>query len=169
MEHFENLVRLPDMETQQKIGTQWVHESTLHVFCKLCTFLLHATREFYSIKLSSSNLYAIFSHLKKAYSANQNGVQLFFTCGRISNQRCKGLCKPIRIVHRLHSHNFSDLGAFFSGGASKAEESSRFVSVGCCSDEFVWHQENKNTSSKSQRDASLLKKKFSFEERAERD
>ena len=35
--------------------------------------------------------------------------------------------------------------------------------VGCCSDEFVWHQENKNTSSKSQRDVSLLKKNFSFE------
>ena len=30
--------------------------------------------------------------------------------------------------------------------------------VGCCSDEFVWHQENKHTSSKSQRDVSLLKK-----------
>ena len=49
------------------------------------------------------------------------------------------------------------------------EESSRFVSVGCCSDEFLWHQENTNTSSKSQRDVSLLKKNFSFEERAERD
>ena len=32
------------------------------------------------------------------------------------------------------------------------------MSVGCCSDEFLWHQENKNTSSKSQRDVSLLKK-----------
>ena len=31
------------------------------------------------------------------------------------------------------------------------------MSVGCCSDEFLWHQENKNTSSKSQRDVSLLK------------
>ena len=25
-----------------KIGTQWVHESTLHVFCKLCTFLRYS-------------------------------------------------------------------------------------------------------------------------------
>ena len=41
---------------------------------------------------------------------------------------------------------------------AKAEESSRFVSVSCCLDVFVWHQENKNTSSKSQRDVSLLKK-----------
>ena len=32
------------------------------------------------------------------------------------------------------------------------------MSVGCCSDEFLWHQQNKNTSSKSQRDVSLLKK-----------
>ena len=23
-------------ERKEKIGTQWVHESTLHVFCKLC-------------------------------------------------------------------------------------------------------------------------------------
>ena len=33
------------------------------------------------------------------------------------------------------------------------------MSVGCCPKEFVWHQENKNTFSKSQRDVSLLKKK----------
>ena len=33
------------------------------------------------------------------------------------------------------------------------------MSVSCCPDESVWHQENKNTSSKSQRDVSLLKKK----------
>ena len=26
---------------KKKIGTEWVHESTLHVFCKLCTFLRH--------------------------------------------------------------------------------------------------------------------------------
>ena len=32
------------------------------------------------------------------------------------------------------------------------------MSVSCCPDEFVWHQENKNTSSKSQRDITLLKK-----------
>ena len=32
------------------------------------------------------------------------------------------------------------------------------MSVGCCPDVFVWHQENKNTSSKSQRDVSLIKK-----------
>ena len=74
-------------------------------------YLLHVTREFYSIKLICINLYAIFSHVKKAYTANQNGVQLFFTYGRITNQRCKGLCEPIRIVHRLHSNNFSDLAA----------------------------------------------------------
>ena len=42
------------------------------------------------------------------------------------------------------------------------------MSVGCCSDEFLWHQENTNPSSKSQRDVSLLKKTFSFKEGAER-
>ena len=114
-----------------------------------------------------------FSHVKKAYTANQNAVQLFFTCESITNQRCQGLCEPIRIAHRLHSNNFSDLAAFLAAAPpnfpAKAEESSRFVSVGCCSDEFLWHQENTNTSSKSQRDVSLLKKNFSFEERDERD
>ena len=76
---------------------------------------------------------------------------------------------------RLHSNSnsVSDLAALLSAPPSnfpaKAEESSRLVPVGCCSDVFVWHQENKNTSSKSERDVSLLKKIFSFKERAERD
>ena len=39
--------------------------------------LLHITRELYSIKLICTNLYTLFSHVKKAYTANQNGVQLF--------------------------------------------------------------------------------------------
>ena len=54
------------------------------------------------------------------------------------------------------------MAAFLSAPPSnfpvKVEENSRFLSVGCCPDLFVWHQENKNTSSKSQRDVSLLKK-----------
>ena len=45
-----------------------------------------------------------------------------------------------------------------SNFSAKAKESSRFVSVSCFPNMFVWHQENKNTSSKSQRDVSLLKK-----------
>ena len=28
--------------THTQIGIQWVHESTLHVFCKLCTFLRYS-------------------------------------------------------------------------------------------------------------------------------
>ena len=59
-----------------------------------------------------------FSHEKKAYTANQNGVQLFFTCESITNQRCKGLCEPIRIVHRLHSNNFSDLATLLAAAPS---------------------------------------------------
>ena len=65
-------------------------------------------------------------------------------------------------MNRLHSNSFSDLAAFLSAPPSnfpaKAEESSRFVSVGCCPDVFVWHQESKNTSSTSKIDVSLLKK-----------
>ena len=67
-------------------------------------------------------------------------------------------------MYRSHSNSVSGFGRFLSAPPSnfhtKAEESSRFVSVGCCPDVFVWHQENKNTSSKSQRDVSLLKKKL---------
>ena len=36
--------------------------------------LLLVTREFHSVKLICRNLYAIFSHVNKAYAANQNGV-----------------------------------------------------------------------------------------------
>ena len=45
--------------------------------CNKKYILLHITREFYSIKLICTNLYALFSHVKKAYTANQNCVQLF--------------------------------------------------------------------------------------------
>ena len=49
------------------------------------------------------------------------------------------------------------------------ENYNRFVSVGCSLEEFVQHQENKNTLSKTQRDVSLLKKLLvCFKERAER-
>ena len=76
-------------------------------------------------------------------------------------------------MHPSHSKSFSDLAAALlpappSNLPGKAEESSRFLSVGCCSDVFVWHQENKNRSSKSQKDVSI-QKKFSFKEQAERD
>ena len=75
-------------------------------------------------------------------------------------------------MYCLQSNSVSDFGSLLSAPSSnlpeKAEESSRFVSVSC-PDVFVWHQENKNISSKSQRDVSLLKKEISFKERAERD
>ena len=66
-------------------------------------------------------------------------------------------------MHRLHSNSFSDFWRLFQPCLlqifpAKTEESSRFVSVGCSPDVFVWHLENKNTSSKSQRDVSLIKK-----------
>ena len=100
-----------------------IHVFILGVFIPRClepgwgssyVLLLHVTREFYSIRLICRNLYPIFSHVKKAYTANQNGVQLLFTCERITNQRSKGLCEPIRIVRRLHSNNFLDLAAFLA-------------------------------------------------------
>ena len=40
-------------------------------------FLLHVSREFYSVKLICRNLYALFSHARKADTANQKGIQLF--------------------------------------------------------------------------------------------
>ena len=50
------------------------------------------------------------------------------------------------------------LSAPSSNFPAKAEESSRFVSVGCYTGVFVWHQEDKNTSSTSQRDVTLFKR-----------
>ena len=52
-----------------------------------------------------------FSHVKKAYTANQNDVQLFFTCESITNQRCKGLCSPVCWVeNRDKSRKSTKLG-----------------------------------------------------------
>ena len=41
-----------------------------------CISLLHITWEFYSIKLICTNLFALFLHVKKDFTANQNGVQI---------------------------------------------------------------------------------------------
>ena len=49
-----------------------VHTVTGTRFCTIN--LLHVTREFHNVKLIFRNLYAIFLHVKKAYTANQNGV-----------------------------------------------------------------------------------------------
>ena len=54
---------------------------------KMYPNLLHVTREFYSLKVIRWNLYALFSHAKKSYTANQNSVHCCFTCGSITNQR----------------------------------------------------------------------------------
>ena len=55
----------------------------------------------------------IFTCEKSLYSQSEWRTAIF-TCGRITNQRQrKGLCQPIRIVHRLHSNSFSDSGGFF--------------------------------------------------------
>ena len=53
-------------------------DKTYNMFSNIhICYLLHITREFYSIKLICTNLYAVFSHVRKAYTANQNCVQLF--------------------------------------------------------------------------------------------
>ena len=44
---------------------------------KTKVYLLHVSREFCLVKLICRNLYALFPHVRKAYTANQNGVQLF--------------------------------------------------------------------------------------------
>ena len=54
-----------------------MQDDTLTLDKAVHIYLLHVTQEFHFINLIWSNLYAIFSHVKKAYTANQNGVQLF--------------------------------------------------------------------------------------------
>ena len=51
------------------------------------------------------------------------------------------------VLRRWHS-----FWRLFFNISAKAKLSSGFVSVGCWPEEFVWHPEDKNTSSKSQRD-----------------
>ena len=134
---------------------------------------LHVTREFHSINPICRNLYALFSHVKKAYTANQNGVKLFshVDVWPINDSveafatQSESCIVYIQIAFQIW---WLSLSAPRSNFPAKAEESSRFVSVGCCPYVFVWYQQNKNTSSKSQRDVSLLKKNW-FKERAERD
>ena len=41
------------------------------------SLLLHVSREFCFVKLICRNLYALFSHVRNAYTANQNGVAVF--------------------------------------------------------------------------------------------
>ena len=48
-------------------------------------YLIHVTREFYFAKVICRNLYALFSNVRRAYTVNKNGVQLFITGGRITN------------------------------------------------------------------------------------
>ena len=71
------------------------------------SLLLHVSREFCFVKLICRNLYALFSHVRNAYTANQNGVAVFtWKYNRVN------VFEPIRVVHRLHSNGFPDLAAF---------------------------------------------------------
>ena len=55
----------------------------------------------------------IFTCEKSLYSQSECYAAVF-TSGRITNQQQrKGLCQPIKIVHRLHSNSFSHLAAFY--------------------------------------------------------
>ena len=67
-------------------------------------YLIHVTREFYFAKVICRNLYALFSNVRRAYTVNKNGVQLFITGGRITNQRKRKCLWPIKAVNRLHAH-----------------------------------------------------------------
>ena len=61
----------------------------------------------------------IFTCEKSLYSQSEWRIAVF-TCGRITNQRQrKGLCQPIRIVHRLHSNSVSDFGGCFISASFK--------------------------------------------------
>ena len=72
-------------------------------------------------------------------------------------------------LHSNHSNSFSDLAAFISAPPSnfsaKAEESSKFVSVGCCP-EVKRKQEHIEQITEIYL---VAQKKFGFKERAERD
>ena len=86
--------------------------------------------------------------MKKAYTANQNGVQLFSHVEVYPiNDSVKAFASQSESCIVYIQIAFQILAAFMSEPPSnfpaKAEESSRFVSVSCCPDVFVWYQENK--------------------------
>ena len=133
-------------------------------------FLLHVTREFHSVKLICRNLYAIIFPCEKSLYSQSEWRTAVFTYRCITDQRKaqrKGLCQRIRIVHRLPSNSVSDFGGFFISASFKftceCGGKLQICVIWLLPDVFVWRQENKNTSSKSQREVTLLKKKSDFQ------
>ena len=64
--------RLLKLSVRERARGRFTNPSLVKMFA-----LLHVSREFYSVKLICRNLYALFSHVRKADTANQNGVQPF--------------------------------------------------------------------------------------------
>ena len=76
--------------------------------------LLLNRKNIYSIKLIFRDLYALFSIVKKTYTANQNAAQLFSQVDvKPINHSVDSVFYAINIVDRLHSNSFSDLAAFY--------------------------------------------------------
>ena len=72
---------------------------------KAQSVLLHITREFYSIKLICTNLYGLFSHVKKPIQPIRMAYS-YFACGSFTNQQQrKGVSMPITRVSRVNHAN----------------------------------------------------------------
>ena len=115
----------------------------------------------------------IFTCEKSLYSQSEWRVDVF-TCGRLTNQRQrKGLCQPIKIVHRLHSNSVSDFGGYFISPSFKFSCQGRGKLQICVSwllPRLVCMASRKEEHIEQITERCLIaQKKFRFKERAERD
>ena len=85
----------------------------------------------------------------------------------------KGLCSPIRIVHRLHSNSVSDFGGFFYQRLLQIFLRRRRKTLDLCqlvaAQTCLYGIKKTRTHRANHREMSHCSKKFSFKERAERD
>ena len=136
-------------------------------------FITRNTRiSFRKAHLQKSICY-IFTCEKSLYSQSEWRTAVF-TCGSITNQRQrKGLCQPIRIVHRLHSNSVSDFGGFFISASFKfsCEGGEEFqICVSQLLPRRVCMALRKQEHIEQITEKCLIaQKKFIFKERAERD
>ena len=78
----------------------------------------NARISFHKAHLQKSICY-IFTYEKSLYSQSEWRTAVFTNGSIINRRQCKGLCQPIKIVHRLHSNSVSDSGGFFISASFK--------------------------------------------------
>ena len=91
--------------------------------------------------MSFVEIYMLYFHIrKKAYTANQNGVQPINDSVKAFASQSESCIVYIQIAVKIWRLFYRRLLQIFL--RRRSEESSRFVAVSFCPDVFVWHQEH---------------------------